>query len=89
MRNTRTWWQMGLLALVLLVLMPCSIYQSGMLWYANVSNDGMTKAITELWTYLSIIVILSLHGTAMVIRAVREKKRRKEAQKAAQKEMAV
>lgn len=83
---SRSWWQTALLALPLL-LYPAFCYNAGMLWYYRISDDGMTKVMAELFTYLSAIAIVATQIVAVIIKAVVERKRRKRAKQSAQTEI--
>lgn len=83
---SRSWWQTALLALPLL-LYPAFCYNAGMLWYYRISDDGMTKAMAELFTYLSTIAIVATQTVAVIIKAVTERRKRKQAEQSAQTEI--
>ncbi len=83
---SRSWWQTALLALPLL-LYPAFCYNAGMLWYYRISDDGMTKVMAELFTYLSAIAIVATQTAAVIIKAVAERKRCKRAEQSAQTEI--
>jgi hypothetical protein len=83
---SRSWWQTALLALPLL-LYPAFCYNAGMLWYYRISDDGMTKVMAELFTYLSTIAIVATQTAAVIIKAIVEQRKRKQAEQSAQTEI--
>ena len=77
---SRSWWQTALLGLPLLLLYPAFCYNGGMMYYYRISDDSMTKILTELFTYLSAIEIAVTQLAAVIVKAVVEhRKRKKEA----------
>ncbi len=83
---SRSWWQTALLALPLL-LYPAFCYNAGMLWYYRISDDGMTKVMAELFTYLSTIAIVATQTAAVIIKGIAEQRKRKQAEQTAQTEI--
>jgi hypothetical protein len=83
---SRSWWQTALLALPLL-LYPAFCYNAGMLWYYRISDDGMTKVMAELFTYLSTIAIVATQTAAVIIKGIAEQRKRKQAEQSAQTEI--
>lgn len=83
---SRSWRQTALLALPLL-LYPAFCYNAGMLWYYRISDDGMTKVMAELSTCLSAIAIVATQTAAVIIKAVAERRKRKQAEQSAQTEI--
>jgi len=83
---SRSWWQTTLLALPLL-LYPAFCYNAGMLWYYRISDDGMTKVMAELFTYLSTIAIVATQTAAVIIKGIAEQRKRKQAEQSAQTEI--
>ena len=58
-----------------------------MLRYYRISDDEMTKVMAELFTCLSTIVIVATQTAAVIIKAIAERRKRKQAEQSAQTEI--
>ena len=76
---SRSWWQTVLLGLLLLLLYPAFSYNSGMMYYNRISDDSMTKILTEMFTYLSAVEIAVTQLIAVIVKAIVEYRKRKKA----------